>query len=324
MAKVMFGFGSYGLKRTLHPDDTSGILWIYGSGTPAQPVIGYSPTSFSFTAIQGGANPSGQTLNIQNTGGGRLNWAVNGNAAWLTLSPSSGTSNGQVNPVAVGVNIAGLSAGSYSANITIAAAGASNTPRTLPVSLTINASTPSLGSGVDNTALSWTTGGNASWFAETVTSYYGGSADQSGVISHSQSTWLRSTVSGPGTLSFWWKVASEANYDFLKFSIDGVVQSQISGAVGWQQKSYSIGSGTHTLEWTYAKDVSVNISSDCSWLDKVEYTAAAPPSPVIGNNPASFTFTATKDGANPVGQTLNIQNTGGGTLTGQLMGVLPG
>src|SRR5205807_6083114 len=54
------------------------------TAAPVPPTIGLSPSSLSFTGVQGGANPANQTLNIANTGGGTLSWSVSGNAAWLT------------------------------------------------------------------------------------------------------------------------------------------------------------------------------------------------------------------------------------------------
>lgn len=126
-----------------------------------------------------------------------------------------------------------------------------------------------IGEAVDNTSLTWTTGGNANWFGQTTVSYYGGDAAQRGAITHSQNTWVEATVTGPGTLTFYWKVSSEANYDFLRFYIDGVEQTRISGTVDWQLKTYSITAGSHTLRWAYTKDSSVNSGSDAGWLDKV-------------------------------------------------------
>ncbi|HJH26354.1 MAG TPA: hypothetical protein C5S37_06155 [Methanophagales archaeon] len=131
---------------------------------------------------------------------------------------------------------------------------------------------PSLEEAVDNTALSWDTGGRVDGFGQTSTYYYGSDAAQSGTISHNQESWVQTTVTGPGTLKFYWKVSSEANWDFLRFYIDGVEQERISGNVDWQQKTYGISSGSHTLKWAYTKDGSVNRGSDCGWLDKVEFT----------------------------------------------------
>ena len=40
-----------------------------------------------------------------------------------------------------------------------------------------------------------------------------------------------------------------------------------------------------------------------------------PATPVLAVSPASLSFTATAGGANPAAQTINVSNTGGGTLS---------
>lgn len=104
--------------------------------TIVQATIAYSPSSLTFTATEG-ANPSNQTLSVANAGGGTLNWSVSGDAAWLSVSPASGSSTGEVDGVVVSVNAAGLKAGSYSASITVSG-GANITPQTVSVNLTIS------------------------------------------------------------------------------------------------------------------------------------------------------------------------------------------
>jgi predicted secreted protein len=106
---------------------------------PGVPTIGYDPSSFSFEAEEGGANPSDQTLGIWNAGAETLNWSVSDDGAWLSLSPTSGSSTGETDDVTLSVDISGMSAGEYDATITISAPGATNTPQTVPVSLTITA-----------------------------------------------------------------------------------------------------------------------------------------------------------------------------------------
>jgi Calx-beta domain/Bacterial TSP3 repeat len=135
----------------------------------------------------------------------------------------------------------------------------------------------SIGEAVDNTALSWTTGGDRDWFGEASTYYSGGDAAQSGDIDNNQQNYVQTTVTGPGQLGFCWKVSSEPNYDFLRFSIDGVEQENICGEVGWTSRTYDIASGTHTLKWAYTKDVSVSDGSDCGWLDLVTFAEIPPP-----------------------------------------------
>ena len=134
----------------------------------------------------------------------------------------------------------------------------------------------SLGEAVDNTDLTWTTGGDPTeWFAQTTTSYYDGDAAQSGDVAHGYSTWLQTTVTGPGMLTFYWKVSCYT-YDYLIFYVNDIEQARISGSVDWQQKSYSLTSGTHTLRWRYFNASSSESGSDCGWVDKVEFT---PPTP---------------------------------------------
>ncbi len=133
-----------------------------------------------------------------------------------------------------------------------------------------------LGEAVDNTDLSWSTGGDSgygNWFGQSTTYYYDGDAAQSGRIGNLQSTYIQTNVTGPGNLTFYWKVSSEADYDFLRFYIDDNEQANISGEVDWHQMAFDIGSGSHTLKWSYTKDEYVKAGSDCGWVDKVVFSA---------------------------------------------------
>lgn len=104
------------------------------------PAIGLSPTSLRFDATQGGSNPASQTVAVSNTGqgGSTLNWTQTDNAAWLTVTPASGTNSGTLTcSVATG----SLVAGTYNATITVSASGASNTPQTVAVTFVVAAQT---------------------------------------------------------------------------------------------------------------------------------------------------------------------------------------
>jgi Viral BACON domain len=94
--------------------------------------IGASPTSLAFAATQGVANSASQTLNISNTGGGTLTWTASDNAAWLTLSPASGTGNGVIS---VSVATGSLAVGTYTGTITLSASGATSV--SVPVTLLV-------------------------------------------------------------------------------------------------------------------------------------------------------------------------------------------
>jgi uncharacterized membrane protein len=129
----------------------SGTATISGGGTTKQvpitmtvtsgsitPAIGFSPTNLTFTGTVGGANPAPKPISISNTGSGTLPWTASDNAAWLALSPVSGTNSGTVT---ASVNMTGLVAGTYNSIVTITASGSSNSPRQIPVSFILSAAT---------------------------------------------------------------------------------------------------------------------------------------------------------------------------------------
>jgi hypothetical protein len=132
--------------------------------------------------------------------------------------------------------------------------------------------TSSLGVAVDNTTLPWATLGNAPWQAQGTVWMVGGSALQSGAIADLQDSIVQTTVTGPGLLTYRWRVSSESGYDVLTFGFDGWDQWYMSGESGWQQQSWFIPEGTHVLTWTYRKDGSIAAGSDAGWLDEVIFT----------------------------------------------------
>ncbi|MBI4708907.1 MAG: PKD domain-containing protein [Candidatus Portnoybacteria bacterium] len=63
---------------------------------------------------------------------------------------------------------------------------------------------------------------------------------------------IERTVSGPATISFWWKVYA-TQYDAFQLLVDGNVINSINGSTAWQQIIYGIESGSHTLTWKFKK-----------------------------------------------------------------------
>jgi hypothetical protein len=66
-----------------------------------------------------------------------MNWTASKNALWLTLSPTSGTSSGEHDPITVSVDSSSLSPGTYTAIITLASPEATNSPQYIPVTLQV-------------------------------------------------------------------------------------------------------------------------------------------------------------------------------------------
>ncbi len=77
------------------------------------PHLQVSPVSLSFSTTVG-VSPASQQLSIQNTGTGPMGFIVEVSDGWLVVSPSGGTvAAGGSAVVTVGVDVAGLSEGSY-------------------------------------------------------------------------------------------------------------------------------------------------------------------------------------------------------------------
>jgi hypothetical protein len=146
------------------------------------------------------------------------------------------------------------------------------------VTATFNASSSggiTLPTALDNN-FTWTTGGSngsaSAWTGQSAITSDGVDAAQSATIGDGQTTWVQTTVTGPGTLSYYWKVSSEAGFDFLAFFYDGYEQTgAMAGEVNWQAQAWAIPTGTHTLSWSYSKDSSVSSGSDRAWLDRVTF-----------------------------------------------------
>lgn len=144
--------------------------------------------------------------------------------------------------------------------------------------ISLNFPHPDHAAAVDSENLTWGTSGGADWSSQTVTTHDGVDAAQSGATWDSQSSTLQTSVTGPGRLTFWWKVSSEAGNDLLGFTVDGAPQASappISGSVDWQQKTVSVPAGSHTLRWTYSKNESLSVGTDAGWVDQVVFLDAS-------------------------------------------------
>ena len=104
------------------------------------PTITISPASLAPVFFQiGGANPAAQTIVVSLAGGGAVAFnasaTISSGTNWLAVSPTAGTTPANVT---VSINPAGLPAGSYQGTVTITVAGATNSPVTLPIGLTVS------------------------------------------------------------------------------------------------------------------------------------------------------------------------------------------
>lgn len=136
---------------------------------------------------------------------------------------------------------------------------------------------PPLQLALNTCGVVWNSSGSVytnGWFAQTNATHDGKWAAQSGAITHGQTNWLQATVSGVTNVSFWWKVSSQTNADYLQFFTNGVLAKQISGEVNWQSNYFKLPLKTNTLTWLYMKDPMITAGSNCGWLDQVAFSPA--------------------------------------------------
>ncbi|MFA6184522.1 MAG: tail fiber domain-containing protein, partial [Candidatus Shapirobacteria bacterium] len=135
-------------------------------------------------------------------------------------------------------------------------------------------------SGTSFAPTNYTTGVGDSAFVRDVANYQdtAGSATN-GAVPAWGFAWIETTVNMPsyGYVNYWWKVSSEASYDFLVVCVDRSTcnltnyDRRISGTVDWTQVNIALAAGSHTIRWGYAKDGYTVGGTDQGWIDNITF-----------------------------------------------------
>ncbi|MCB1231649.1 MAG: hypothetical protein KDN19_15370 [Verrucomicrobiae bacterium] len=304
--------GTYTLTVS-HKGNLSGNSQAYSlvitgqTATEGGAAIAVSPSVVTTSTVQG-SNPGASSFNVYNSASGTLDYTVSEEIDWLTVSPTSGSSTGENDPISLTFDSASLPVGVYTGEILVESEGLS--PRTVTVQLSVTASSVTLAEAVDQGSASLTATGNAAWFGQSATTHDGSDAGRSGAISHGQSTGFTLSTDGPAILTFWWKTDSESGADFARFSVDGAEQASLSGATDWERVTAELDSGTHTLAWSYEKDGSGTSGADAAWVDEI---TLIPTLPQISRSPTNF-YTSVPVGENADSDTFTVWNSGSSTL----------
>jgi hypothetical protein len=123
----------------------------------------------------------------------------------------------------------------------------------------------------DFEAFEWQMQGNKPWLVTSDSPYAGTTCSRSGVIANNQKSvmTLNLNILEEGPVSFARKVSSEDAYDYLKFTVDGVLKEQWAGEKAWEVVSFPLTIGMHTLSWTYEKDEFATAGQDRAWVDDI-------------------------------------------------------
>lgn len=121
------------------------------------------------------------------------------------------------------------------------------------------------------TSFDWQSAGSAPWTLVTDVVYEGTYSSRSGTINDNQTSEMRLPyeVMNNDTISFYIKVSSETDYDYLKFYVGNTLRDQWSGEVDWQEVKFAVSPGQQTFRWVYSKDGSVVSGSDRAWVDYI-------------------------------------------------------
>ena len=119
----------------------------------------------------------------------------------------------------------------------------------------------------------WEMDSSFPWIVDSTAANNGTFSARSAIIDHNGTTTLTINVNTMlrDSVSFYYKVSSENNYDFFRFYIDGTQKIKESGTTNseWQYKKYTLTAGEHILKWEYSKDQSQSSGEDCVRIDDV-------------------------------------------------------
>ena len=155
-----------------------------------------SPSALTFNYVIGSVQPVAQQVNVSSSLG--TGFTATANSSWLSLSPANGTTPAFLT---IFVNPSGLAAGVYGGTVTVAPAGGTGLPQSIPVTLNV-AATPGLTVSPSSLAFSYQINGTAPFSQNLSIGNVGGSAGFS--ASANGGSWLSvSPASGstPGTVS---------------------------------------------------------------------------------------------------------------------------
>ena len=113
------------------------IMLLLAGGASAQVVpatLQVSPLRLTFIGAEQNNPLPGQRIQIRNGGGGQLVWRAKVTDRWITVTPPTGMDDAVA---LIGIEPAGLPAGTYSGAVSIEAGAAAGSPRIIDITLTI-------------------------------------------------------------------------------------------------------------------------------------------------------------------------------------------
>ncbi len=117
----------------------------------------------------------------------------------------------------------------------------------------------------------WIQAGDADWMIDDNVPFEGLYCARSGDIGDEEKSrlFIAIDVTQDDSISFYRKISTEEDYDYLKFYLDMDVADQWAGESDWEKVSYAVTGGLHMFQWIYEKDTYVSGGEDCAWIDYI-------------------------------------------------------
>lgn len=109
------------------------------------------------------------------------------------------------------------------------------------------------------------------WVRTTADKYAGTYGYKAAAITHNETSTTQFTMPFTGTISLWYKVSSESNYDFGDIKVNGVSEVHVSGAWAWTNWTYNA-TEWDIISFVYDKDGSVDANDNTFYIDNIDLT----------------------------------------------------
>ena len=237
-----------------------------------------SKNTFAFEMPGLNTNPTSQILTVTNYGAFPLNWHIENNCNWLTISPTSGqTQSLQSTEVSIGIDHNNADYGTYSCQFVVADPYAENSPQTVTVNL--NVIGPEI--GLNKTNYSFTAFGKNSSVVPEI---------------------LNISNTGVDTLKWQIQIPSDCNWLIIEPQSGTALDSNtVTISADLSKANY----GNNTAQFAVVSADAINSPQTVT----VNLTVNGPS---LQTDPSGF-WMDTKD-SNSIEKTFTIRNTGYGTM----------
>ena len=127
---------------------------------------------------------------------------------------------------------------------------------------------------LETNGLKWRTGGDAVWLPQMAESFDSEDAAQSGVVTNKGASFIATTVIGPGTLYFQWRLSTVGTRSGIDLLVDGEYENSLEADTDWVANGLTISAGRHEIAWEiWNQDAETNC---IAWLDAVTWNGTSP------------------------------------------------